>query len=316
MLDLTNRSIRVLSHLFDRKLAKPTSADVKLVDQLRDAFRKLPELVPNSSEPSENAWVENMNELRYRVLNDDPRKFLRWKVILETMFVAFARYVSVELSFLKGLPDFQDRWGAVLQESPIGHPFLYPFYRRSSGNLIHHSYHISQYELCTGNAIEKLNLIVEFGGGYGSMCRLIHNLGFSGTYVIFDLPHFSALQEFYLRSLGLPVNNFVELGDIEPGVYCVSDLDQLFRLNDAFNENSLFIATWSLSETPVHIRNSITSILGCFSSFLFAYQTQFEEMDNRRYFDEWKATLKTSINWNEYSITHLPGNYYLIGARI
>ena len=35
-------------------------------------------------------------------------------------------------------------------------------------------------------------------------CVLLFALGFKGQYVIFDLPHFSALQSFYLDAVGLP----------------------------------------------------------------------------------------------------------------
>jgi hypothetical protein len=313
MLDLRNRSIRYLSLLIDRSISIPTPVELKLVDDLRAAFRKLPAVVAPQSNPSAQEWAENMNELRWLVLNDDPRKFLRWKVILETMFTAFATYIRRELRFLKKLPDFASRWQPALMESRVGHPFFYPFYPRSSGNLIHHSYHIAQYELSTGNRIEKLSHIVEFGGGYGSMCRLIHRLGFSGKYIILDLPHFSALQEFYLRCLGFTVHNSEKIE--RSGIYCVSEIDQLSRLTEDVGPDSLFIATWSFSETPVYVRNAVVPILDRFSSFLFAYQEVFGEMDNRRYFDAWRATLNKAIKWYEWPIPHIPNNSYLIGTH-
>ena len=47
------------------------------------------------------------------------------------------------------------------------------------------------------------DVIVEFGGGYGSMCRLVRKLGFKGRYVIFDLRPILALQKYYLGLHGV-----------------------------------------------------------------------------------------------------------------
>jgi hypothetical protein len=49
--------------------------------------------------------------------------------------------------------------------------------------------------------------IIEFGGGFGSMCRLVHALGFRGQHIIFDLPPVWALQRYYLRLHGIEVDD-------------------------------------------------------------------------------------------------------------
>ena len=55
------------------------------------------------------------------------------------------------------------------------------------------------------------------------MCRLFHQLGFSGRYVIYDLPQFSALQAFYLGSVGLPLVDADRLAGADRGVRVLSD---------------------------------------------------------------------------------------------
>jgi len=65
--------------------------------------------------------------------------------------------------------------------------------------LIHHTYHIAQFEDKVGERISNFDFIFKFGGGYGSMCKLLHNPGFKGRYVLYDFPVFSALQEFFLK---------------------------------------------------------------------------------------------------------------------
>src|SRR3712207_7978939 len=43
----------------------------------------------------------------------------------------------------------------------------YPAWPESSGNLLHHAYHVCRFEEATGLRAEQLELVVEFGGGYG-----------------------------------------------------------------------------------------------------------------------------------------------------
>src|SRR5262249_29537133 len=148
---------------------------------------------------------------------------LRWDVIQDTMFVGAASYVAKELTFLKKHPDWASRWRRAIQESPIGHPLRYPFFPASSGNLIHHAFHLAQFEEKTQIQVNNIGFVLEFGGGYGSMCRLLHNLGFHGKYVILDLPFFSLLQSFYLKSLGLPVHSIEDFKTANEGIVCVSE---------------------------------------------------------------------------------------------
>jgi hypothetical protein len=91
----------------------------------------------------------------------------------------------------------------VLVESPVGNPKPSPDYPGSSGNLIHQAYSLAQLTEIGDCRLENLSQIVEFGGGFGTMCKLVHQLGFKGRYIIFDLPECSALQEYYLNAVGL-----------------------------------------------------------------------------------------------------------------
>src|SRR5207244_11597755 len=78
--------------------------------------------------------------------------------------------------------------------------------------------------------VDDLACVLEFGGGYGSMCRLFHNLGFRGRYLIFDLPAFSALQRFFLRSIGMCVGSPEEFRDGACGVALSSNVGDLQTL--------------------------------------------------------------------------------------
>ena len=150
------------------------------------------------------------------------------------------------------------------------------------------------------------------GGGYGSLCRLIYGLGFRGRYLIFDLPEFSALQRFFLTSIGILVGNDRESESI--GVRLISNPQSLSRHIEGKRSPSLFIATWSLSETPIAFRERFLSAIGQFDAYLIAYQPSFGTVNNIISFSKWIAT-KAEIEWRDWAIPHIRGSRYLVGLR-
>lgn len=308
---------RLILSVVSKPLAPATNSDKELVEELRSAFRDLPCRDSTSWSRSEKEWLNNMKSLRELVLSQNPRKFLGWHLILRTMFVGNKRYVSTELNFLRGLAEWETRWCEAIIESQVGHPMPYWKYPRSSGNLIHHAYHIAQFEQKTAIYVHNVDFVFEFGGGYGSMCRLFHNLGFQGKYIIFDLPGFGALQSFFLKSIGIRVHSVKSFKTSKSGVVCISDLELLTTVledHDDFS-NSMFVATWSVSETPANLRGLILSLLGKFKGFLISYQDQFEEVNNIEFFRNW-VTTQNDVKWYNWQIQHLEHNKYLIGKRI
>lgn len=298
-----------------------TNNDRALIDELK---RTIAAIVDDRSRRTTvgDAWLTNLDRLCQQVLTCDPNDFLNWDVILRTMVVGNAEFVRDELNYLQDLPDWKSRWEKALEESPVGNPTLYNDFPASSGNLIHQAYHVAQFENKTGMDISHAKIVFEFGGGYGSMCRLVHSLNFKGRYVIFDLPPFSALQRFFLNMNGISSitsNAFFEKAS--NGVICVSEFELLEPiLSDYANiGDSVFIANWSLSESPINLRHSILSIVKPFQAFLIAYQGLFGDIDNVGFFEEWINTMK-DIKWHNWKIKYLPNqlykdNYYLMGKE-
>ena len=138
-------------------------------------------------------------------------------------------------------------------------------------------------------SISDMSCVVEFGGGYGGMCRLIHRLGFKGRYVIFDLPYFSALQRYYLRSDGQPVGAAADMTTSPTGIACVSSIDDLCMLTERIDDkqSALFLATWSLSELPIAVRAPILPLLMNMGNVLVGYQERFGQVDNHLFFTDW-----------------------------
>ena len=296
-------------------LPPPSRLETKLIGELRDSIRALPPLSPAASETSsEGLWTRHRINLRQQILKDDPRRFLNWAVIKNTMFFTNTPFITPAFDSLRANSQWESRWKNALLESKVGLPLKFEAYPESSGNLVHHAYHLSQFEAHSGKAIEELKTIVEFGGGYGSTCRLAHRLGFKGRYFIFDLPEFSALQRFYLRLNGIAAPDESQRAqDERSGVVCLSSLDELASLLKA-QAIDLFIANWSLSETPLEVREQFLPLVCGARSFLIGYQDQFGEVDNRRFFADWKIG-QPGVSWTDVRIAHLPANNYLIGAR-
>jgi len=305
-----------LAMLYDKSLPSPTQKENELVEELRAAFRQLPVLDSTGCCASERQWINNANSLRQLILTDDPREFLRWHVISSAMFVKYAGYISHEFKYLKQQSDWNSRWSKAVMETHIGHPVPYYKYPKSSANLIHHAYHLAIFEQIAGIKLNDIDFVFEFGGGYGSMCRLNHNIGFTGKYIIYDMPAFSALQRFFLKSIGVNILIADNFTTQVSGALCISEIQQLSNIlsNDMRSKKSLFIGTWSISEAPYSLRDSILPLVSGFHTFLIAYQDRFQEADNIAFFKQWAATHE-NIEWYDRAIEHLPGNRYLMGRK-
>lgn len=303
--------------LYDLLHRRAVVVETELIDKLRDDFRRF---VPRQSKDNvyiEGEWEENMNCLRESILSKDPSNFLRWNVIRRTMSVGHAPYVRTELKYLKRRQDWNGLLKSAITESSTGKPIPFPLHPCSSGNLIHQAYHLSRFEEITRIGVDKVNFIFEFGGGYGAMCRLVHNLGFKGKYLIFDLPPFSSLQKFFLRSSKMPVHTIDTFMRADSGVVCISDIEELNIIldNQRDETDSLFVATWSISEVPVSLRNMILPLISSFGAYLIAFQDRFGAVNKNEFFEKWKEHCEIDVIWHDLGIEHILGNNYLFGSR-
>jgi hypothetical protein len=260
-------------------------------------------------------WEANRDELRGLLATGDPAGFLRWPPVRRTMVKRNHGPVVLEWRWMRRRSDWP-RWRAALRETTLGHPRPFPRMPTTSGNALHLAYHLRRFEDATGVRPETATFILEFGGGYGGTCRLLHRLGFRGTYAIFDLPEVSALQRFYLAHAGLAVRRWEDTPAEGPGVATLSNLEALPRLIAARPAGpTLFIATWSLGETPMSLRDPVLAAVAGFDAFLFGYSARFGDTDNRAMFGRWRATLPGHV-WRELALPHLgKAEFYLFGAR-
>lgn len=320
-MDIVRRAAQLGFHIWSNSFygfqRPPTQREQKLIDELRSAFANIPQALADSKSEAANRWAQFQESLRSLVLSRDPREFLSWDIVSRTMFLVFSPYAVKELAYLKRRKDWEARWKYALQETRVGRPAPFLLYPRTSANLIHDAYNLCAFGEATGLVPERFHNILEFGGGYGSMCRLLFNLGFDGRYVIYDLPPFSNLQSYYLNSVGIPVLSKKSLASNEKGVALVSTGEDLLLSAEPFTkQESLFIAAWSISETSVDVRRRFLNQAAECDAFLIAYQRRFGEVDNCRFFDRWQEETSDSIEWRKKCIQHIPGgHHYLFGTR-
>ncbi len=305
----------LLYSIFDRPLKAPSSGDLAMIELLKDRFGSIhSDIGVDGSSPE---WRENVRRLTAHVLNADVRSFLKWDVIRETMFFENRGVARKELLHLLHRTDWLSRWMWAVAEDRVGRPTPLPFYPWSSGNRIHHAYHLAILEQCVGLRVNEFDLILEIGGGYGSMCRLAHRLGFRGGYGILDLSPFSALQEYYLRSLGTRVRLGHECDGGAGAVCCMSDIGDAHAFCERHGlarGRKLAIALWSLSETPPEFRRAVVGIVRGADYCLFGYQENFSGIDNLAWFDAFIGE-NLEFEWKHWEIEHLPKNRYLIGIK-
>lgn len=310
---------KAYTSIYSKKLPPPTSSEQKIIEEFKEQMKEFGNELEKID--SHEGWKNRAKDILELTLEGDVRKFLQWKPILDTMNVSISGYLQEELKFLKGLRDWDTRWKKSIEEIPIGSPASYYLYPKSSGNLIHTAYHVARFEQELLTSVTDLDFVVEFGGGYGSMARFFYNLGFKGKYIIYDLPHVSILQTFYLKCVGLNVERNTENFH---QILCLSDIQQFNEIvSRNLPSNSLFLSAWAFSEVPLSLRQKVEDLFVNFSHFLFAYQDKAFGIDNVKSFNELSkqiekkySNLNRKIKFTATEISHMPGNYYLFGKKL
>lgn len=200
-------------------------------------------------------WTDWAGSIRSTFSAGVPLNFLANPVISSTM--VFARNNGIQLTkfFISNIVSVFGEQTAVklLKEDCIGTPNISNMDFLTSANRAHHANHLAYFSKATKKNIWESKLIVEWGGGYGNMARIIRKLNPKITYVIIDLPELLALQYIYLSSVESREcvhvvagdgSNHLELGKIN------LITQQLFLELLPSTECDGFISTWAISESP------------------------------------------------------------------
>ena len=196
-------------------------------------------------------------------------------------FVHNRFYIYKELKILK-----KDRnwffYKKLIEENSIGNPVRYFLYPKSSGNKINHVFHLSVLKNRFDIKLKDINKIFEFGGGYGCMAEIFSKINKRINYLCFDTYYVSLLQYYYLKHNNLDVG-FKKKNKI---LLCA----KIDKIKDYWkkNFNYLFIANWSISETPIIYRKKFERLIQNSSYILICFQEKFENVNNLKYFKNLK----------------------------
>lgn len=284
-------------------------------EKLVQTCRQISEQESASSGNVENQWMAFRRQIRTQFANHGAKAFLRKPPLSHIIGLGNTATAFGSWKYLRRSTDWP-RYQKVLRENSLGRPIRFFCAPSTGGNQIHHTSHACAFEQMSGQRIDQMRLIVEFGGGYGGFCRQVHRLGFCGTYIIYDLPELSALQRYFLSSLGFNVvPESVSPDEQANGIILLQDIQDLANaVNRARKTHSpsLFVATWSISEVPMPLRSQIMPIVNDFDHFLIAYQPEFGSMKNNEFFQSLVAGSARPEGWKHYPIPHNPVSSYLI----
>jgi len=244
------------------------------------------------------------------------KNFLRVSFIQKTFFLHNRFFVYSELKVLKNQVNWPLYKKLIIEDS-IGNPIRYFLYQDSSGNRINHVYHLSVLSSELNIDLYKIKSVFEFGGEYGCMARIFSKLNTTIKYSGFDTPYVNLLQYYYLK------HNNLDVGFSNKNKYTLTSSLKKIKNNHKTNSESLFIANWSLSETPIEFRENFTEIIKKNEFILICFQEKFEDINNLEYFNRLKTKIskshKIKILKNKFytgNIINRHNHYFFIGKKL
>ena len=281
-------------------------------DQIRKVILKKINKIKINKKDLKKTHLEFNQKIFELLKNTNIKNFLRESFIQKVFFLHNRLFVYKELQIIQK----SKKWNfykKILDEDNIGNPIRYFLYLKSSGNRINHVYHLSLLENELKIDIKKnVKKVYEFGGGYGCMARIFSKINKKLSYTCFDTSYVNLLQYYYLKHNNLNVG-FSKKNKI----YLTSKIGMLEKNID------LFIANWSLSETPISFRKKIINKI-CKSKFvLISFQEKFENINNLKYFQNISKQLSNSfqikIIKNKFyngNIFNKQNHYFFLGRRV
>lgn len=245
-----------------------------------------------------NFWDSIRYEIREYAKKFDPYSMMSWRPILHTINIGEnPPYLQHEIDTIANTK-FDNAISSLIIKliDTIDKTLL----KQIVANMVHQAYHLHTWEKISGKKIENIENIVEIGGGVGIMRTLWHVLKPTVNYMIYDFEELNLLQEFNVDWLA---------GECDTIYFSRTEHNVI---SDA--QADLVIGMWSLSEIPSEEeRNVFLKATGDSASYLFAYQANHENLDNKQYF---KKIQKNNLLWGTERIAHMSGeNYYLVGVH-
>lgn len=280
----------------EQKLIKNDQQEKNYFELRKKFKKKFDKLKGNYESFITPPWISYEKELKKVLLPYPKFNFLQEVPILKGMFGTkrdewFSRILS-------NMPE------KVSKEDYIGEPLLYDSKYLSSQNLIEHYLHIKNFKKYIKSPTKR---IVEWGGGYGSMARMLWRLGEVKTYVSIDLPIVCALQWFYLSIIFGEENVYLFQDPNDKIKEGKMNIVPVFWVDSLNFKPDLFISTWALSESSKEAQDFVVR-RNWFNAkhFLLAFtgnRNRFPDSNRLRNLAKNKGALIRKVDYS-------PGNYY------
>ena len=202
-------------------------------------------------------WELWRRDIKNNFSKNLPIYFLHSHNISKTMVFGSTKYQKNKLLLIESC--FQKEYvKRMLRESFIGFPIISNLKYLSSENTIHQAFHLSSYYNFTNKNLIDSQRIVEWGGGYGCLARIVKKINTKCTYIIMDLPELSVLQYVYLSSIfGQNEVNFITKNlEIEEGKINLISSDYFMSLDKEIKTDT-FISNWALTESGKDYQNYV-----------------------------------------------------------
>ena len=206
-------------------------------------------------------WAAWAASIRKSFAGGVPIGFLSNSVVRRTMVFAARRGIRHTAARVDVVRDtFGDEIAReLLREDYIGLPTITSLRYRTSAHRAYHAADLAWYRRTTGRDLWDCRAIVEWGGGYGNMARIVVRMNPAVSYAIIDLPELLALQYVYLGSLlGESRLCIAGANDVrmEPGRITLIGSESALANAGRLRADAM-ISTWALTESPRAAQESI-----------------------------------------------------------
>jgi len=206
-------------------------------------------------------WAGVLKGLEKAFLPSHSSSFLKNPLIMYTMHPTGSDRRLTEKMAVLDEAFSREELAYLCQEDDIGKPLLQDLgWTLTSQNTINCLYCIARFTTKTGVDCRRVNNIIEWGGGYGMLAKIMHRLKEDTTYTIIDLPLLSCLQWIYLSSIfGEDSVNLVRtprdpILDRRINLVSLPFLDTLNTMSP-----DLFVSTFALSESSQYAQEFVVS---------------------------------------------------------
>ncbi|MEK7568567.1 MAG: putative sugar O-methyltransferase [Patescibacteria group bacterium] len=263
-------------------------------------------------------WNKNMLEIEKYFSNNFSFSFLNHQVIKATMFMyTHSEWKNIQKELISTYLT-RNKAKEILREYNIGKPLLNDIGYVTSGNNIHHLYHLIKFFKETETNSSNINTVVEVGGGYGNMSKIYKKMNKESTYIIIDIPIFSYIQAVYLKTIfGREAVHIVHNNKIyiKKGSINVIPLNKKIfgEISKIISGVDLFISTWALSESNEAMQSYVKSIDYFKAKYLLlAYQ---KSADTFAFAEDIKNVTEIYDKIYDEETEYVKDNYYLFCKR-